>query len=331
MKKIVVAVVVIIALLAVIIWQRHYLVISILSTGEPPALSAITDEGPDAQWVDDYFAVFQLDSRTYAIGEPRYHQQNFSYLIEGDERAVLFDAGPGFRDIRAVAESLTDLPITFIPSHFHFDHTGNDVTFERVAVVDLPHIRDRAEDNLLTLTWFEHLGTTEGVEAPTLKIDEWLPIGSNIDLGGRQLTVLFTPGHTDESISLFDAASETLFSGDFIYFGPLIGFLPNSNMGDYMQGATTLLSVLPQSAKLYGAHRMAPPGPPRLDMEDLTDLHEKLTQIQKGELVGTGFYPNIYFINERMELWAEPAWLQDWTPRYPEYGPANTPITSAIK
>ncbi|GAC1503872.1 MAG: hypothetical protein NVS1B6_11530 [Steroidobacteraceae bacterium] len=27
------------------------------------------------------------------IGEPRYHQQNYSYLIVGQQRAVLFDAG----------------------------------------------------------------------------------------------------------------------------------------------------------------------------------------------------------------------------------------------
>ena len=323
MKKVLVGLLVVTVLAAVIVWQRHYLAISVLSTGEPPALSAATDEGPDAQWFDDYFAVFQLDARTFAIGEPRYHQQNFSYLIEGDDRAVLFDAGPGFRDIRAVAEALTDLPITFVPSHFHFDHTGNDITFDRVAVVDLPHIRGRAEDNLLTLTWIEHLGAAEGVEAPTLKIDEWLTIGSSIDLGGRQLTVLFTPGHTDDSISLFDAASETLFSGDFIYFGPLIGFLPNSNMGDYMQGTTTLLSILPQNAKLFGAHRMMPPGAPELNMGDLSDLQEKLTLIQKGELEGEGFYPIIYTINDRVEFWAEPGWLQDWTPRYPEYGPAR--------
>ena len=76
---------------------------------------------------------------------------------------------------------------------------------------------------------------------------------------------------------------------------------------------------------------MTPPGPPELDMDDLTDLHEKLTLIQRGELAGKDMYPNIYYINDQIELWAEPVWLQDWTPRYPEYVPATTPKILAIK
>ncbi len=71
------------------------------------------------------------------------------------------------RDIRATAESLTDLPITLLPSHFHYDHIGNNITFERIAVVDLPYLRERAPDNLLTLTNAEHLGMAEGFAAPT--------------------------------------------------------------------------------------------------------------------------------------------------------------------
>ena len=79
----------------------------LLSDGAPPVLLEPAAESPASYWHDDYFLVKQLDDRTYAIGEPRYYQQNFSYLIMGSERAVLFDAGPGYRDIRGVAESLT--------------------------------------------------------------------------------------------------------------------------------------------------------------------------------------------------------------------------------
>ncbi len=99
-----------------------------------------------------------------------------------------------------------------------------------MAVVDLPHIREQAEGDRLTLTWKQHLGSTEGVARPTFQVDEWLQPGSRLDLGGRELRVLYTPGHTDDSISLLDVRASLLFAGDFIYPGDLYGFMPNSNL-----------------------------------------------------------------------------------------------------
>ncbi len=308
-------------LLALTFWQRHVVLAYGLAVLGTPALSEPGEEGPGVRWHDDYFTVQALDSRTFAIGEPRYHQQTYSYLIVGDERAVLFDAGPGLRDIRPVAETLTDRPITFVPSHFHYDHVGNRVTFERVAVVDLPYLRERAPDGRLRLTFAEHMGAAERIEAPTLVVDEWLPPGSSISLGDRVLRVLHTPGHTEDSISLLDPASGLLFSGDFIYPGPLLALLPNSGMGDYVQGADTVLVSAPEHSRVFGAHRVAPPGAPELTLADVEDLRAALRAIRTGELAGSGIYPVVYPINERLELWAEPRWLQRWQPRHPAPGP----------
>ncbi len=48
---------------------------------------AIVDSAPaqlaKGRMVDDYFAVEDLGDGTFAIGEPRYYQQNYSYLIVG--------------------------------------------------------------------------------------------------------------------------------------------------------------------------------------------------------------------------------------------------------
>lgn len=171
-KKIFATTVILVAVSIVIVWQRHYILFNVMGSGEPPPLLEESAELASSRWYADYFTIEDIDARTFAIGEPLYYQQNYSYLIAGTERAILFDAGPGYRDIRAVAESLTDLPITFIPSHFHYDHVGNRITFEHVAVVDLPRLRMRAPDNKLALTWYEHLGSGEGINAPTLEVDD---------------------------------------------------------------------------------------------------------------------------------------------------------------
>ena len=318
LNKLLVALLLVALLLAVGVSQRHFLLAHGMALAGVPELDPPTDEGPGVRWADDYFTVQSLDERTFAIGEPRYYQQVYSYLIEGSERAILFDAGPGHRDIRAIAETLTDLPITFVPSHFHFDHIGNRITFDRVAVLDLPYLRERAPDGRLRLTFDEHLGVAEGIEAPTLEVDEWLAPGSLVSLGERDLRVLYTPGHTEDSISLLDVESGDLFTGDFIYPGPLFAFLANSGMGDYQQAADTVLTSVPSSARLFGAHRIAPPGAPQLGIEDVRDLQAALHSIEEGELEGVGFYPVVYPVNDRMELYAEPGWLQEWTPRHPE-------------
>lgn len=305
---------VLLGIAALAVWQRHNIVFYALSNdGMPPLLDA-QDEGPGVRWVDDYFTVEVLDESTFAIGEPRYAQQNFSFLIVGSDRAVLFDAGPGYYDIRSVAESLTDKPITFVPSHFHFDHTGNTITFESVAVVDLPYLRKRAPDDKLALTSDEHLGWVESVENITLEVDEWIAPGTDIDLGDRKLEVLYTPGHTEDSISLFDRKANILFTGDFIIPGPLFAFLPNSGMGDYVHGTETVLAAVPDDVRIYAAHRMEGPGAPQLVIDDLRDLKATLDSIQSGDSAAEGFYPVIYKVNDRIDIWAEPSFLQNWSP-----------------
>ena len=318
MKTIILITVTLLVLGSIVIDQRANILIYSMTASELPELLEPKDEGEEVTWFDDYYTIQKIDERTFAIGEPRYYQLNFNYLILGDSRAIIFDAGTGQRDIREVVETLTDLPITFIPSHLHYDHIGNEVIFEKTALVDLPHLRSRATNNRLPLTRFEHLGEVEGYSLPELKISEWLSPNETIDLGNRLLLVLYTPGHTEDSISLFDQESGYLFSGDFLYPGPLYGFLPNSNMGDYLQGAQTIESVSGNSLRVFGAHRDDSTGVPELSLETVIQLQDTLNAIQSGALKSDGTYPVTYKVDDRVELLSEPRWLQDWDPIYPE-------------
>ena len=306
----------------IVITQRHQLLIKTLGTGSPPPLLQAQDEGSTARWLDDYFVIVTIDPQTFAIVEPRYEQQNINYLVVGHDRALLFDAGSGVRDVAAAAATLTSKPITFVPSHLHYDHIGKGGPFARLALVDLPHLRQRAVDagnrQSLHLEWKEHLGSAEGYAPPTLNVDEWLPPGSVVSLGGRALRVLYTPGHTDDSISLYDAARGYLFAGDFMYQGPLYAFLPNSSMGDYAQGAATLLAAVPDDIRVFGAHRTAPQGIPVLSRQDIVAIRDTLQNISDATVEGEGSYPLTYPVNERMQLLAEPRWLQNWQQRYPD-------------
>jgi glyoxylase-like metal-dependent hydrolase (beta-lactamase superfamily II) len=283
-------------------------------THTAPPLLEPGPEGPDTAWFDDYFTTEPIDATTFAIGEPRFYQGNYNYLLLGTERALLFDSGPGIRDIRPVVESLTDLPVLAVPSHLHYDHIGNHPRFERIGVVDLPELRARAAaaGGKLRPTATEHLGFVEGVDPPDLNVTEWLTPGSELDLGGRSVRVLHTPGHTGDSISLFDAERAQLFTGDYVTEGALYAFIPGASLGDYLATANVLLETLPEKAQLLTAHRFSPPGAPILQYSDLRDLRTALLAIRSGALEATGSYPRVFRVNDDLELHADFAWGRRW-------------------
>ena len=155
------------------------------------------------RWFDDYFVVESIDPSTFAIGEPRYYQGNYSYLILGTRRAVLFDAGSGLRDIVPVVRSLTSLPVTVIASHLHFDHVGALGRLDKTAILDDPSLRARARDSRLRLKRYEFIGFADRLETPTFRVDEWWASRVRCRLGRPTSTCL---GHTrtyaDVSIAL---------------------------------------------------------------------------------------------------------------------------------
>ena len=167
-RKVLVGLLVLVALGTIAISQRHKILIPLITTGAqiPQLVDASPVPGGQPFGDENHFSIVQLDEKTFAIAEPYSWARNVNYLILGDRRALLFDAGVGHYDIRPVVESLTDLPVTFMPSHFHYDHTGQG-NWTKIAIVDLPHIRERADGNLLQPIWGEHLGDGEGIELPT--------------------------------------------------------------------------------------------------------------------------------------------------------------------
>jgi hydroxyacylglutathione hydrolase len=277
--------------------------------GRALAAHSIVDPNPvkiaKGEMVDDYFAVEDLGEGTFAIGEPRYYQQNYAYLIMGDNRAVLFDSGSGNRDISQVVERLTKLPVTVIVSHLHFDHLGGIGPFGQVAMIDLPVTRADFSEGVFRPGRYEFMGFVDHLAAPSVRVRDWLKPGTEIDLGGRTLKVLSTPGHTSSSVALFDTRLKRLFIGDFIYPTTLYAFLPGASLSAYQATANMLLDTLPPDTVLWTAHccrRGEGVSAPWLSMGDLKDLVTALTAVRAGEAKSRGFYPRVFPVNKQMTL-----------------------------
>jgi glyoxylase-like metal-dependent hydrolase (beta-lactamase superfamily II) len=260
---------------------------------------------------DDYFVVEELGQGAYAIGEPRYYQANYSYLIVGQYRALLFDAGSGSRDIRPVIASITSLPVTVLPSHLHFDHLGGIGGFERIAMIDLPETRANVVDGTFKPQRYEFLGMFDGRSAPAFEVAEWISPGAMIDLGGRSVKAISVPGHTPESVALFDSQGQRLFAGDFIYPTMVYAFLPGASRSAYRATAQSLLKSLPEETTIWSAHccrRDEGFAAPWLGMGDLRALELALANIEGGEDGAEGFFPRSHLVNDQMVLGTSFPW-----------------------
>ncbi|MFE7532536.1 MBL fold metallo-hydrolase [Kitasatospora sp. NPDC057542] len=66
------------------------------------------------------------------------------------------------------------------------------------------------------------------------RVSRHLTDGDTIDLGDRQLTVLHLPGHSPGSIALYDARTQTLFSGDVVYDDQLLDDIHGAAQNAYV-------------------------------------------------------------------------------------------------
>jgi hydroxyacylglutathione hydrolase len=303
---------ILLTIVAVAGWFAPYIVGELSVWLEPHAIvDPAAVKIAKGEMMDDYFAVEELGEGTFAIGEPRYYQQNYSYLIVGTTRALLFDSGSGTRDISGVVGRLTKLPVTVIVSHLHFDHLGGIVPFQHAAMIDLPETRADVSEGFFKPKRYEYMGLVDRRDAPLFQVGEWLTPGAIIDLGGRTLRVLSTPGHTPTSVALFDAQSKRLFIGDFIYPTTLYAFLPGASLSAYQATAKALLERLPADTVLWTAHccrRNEGVAAPWLSMRDLRDLDAVLTAVRAGQAKSRGFYPRVFPVNEQMTLATGFAW-----------------------
>jgi glyoxylase-like metal-dependent hydrolase (beta-lactamase superfamily II) len=260
------------------------------------------------RWFDDWFAIEDIAPGVFAIGEPHYHQINWTYLICGKKHALLFDTGPGLRDIRPVVESLTDRFVIALASHLHYDHTGNLHRFNEIALADVAGIRGYERDGMFYAPRDLYLGHLEDMEWMPIAVAHWWPVGEIIDLGERALEIIGTPGHSPDSISLYDREQNIFFAADFLYPGELYAQTPGASLADYLATADRLLGRLPSDVLILCAHGM-PDGDnlhaaPKLARLDLEDLQTTLAAIKAGAIEPESAAPDRYTVNDHLALLA---------------------------
>jgi len=209
--------------------------------------------------MQNWFEIKKLPNNIYAILEPHHFQEVISYLIIGSHTALLLDTGAGIGNITEPVRSIWNGEIIAINSHTHFDHIGDNHRFGHVLVFNHPHaiarlqrgytaaeLAPHTEPKLFAPGYFAKFNST----AYTIPPCNPLPIQNDhtIDLGGRKISVIHTPGHSPDSIVLLDETTGSLFTGDTYYPGPLYAhykgnFYGESNISDYVNSMAKLAAL----------------------------------------------------------------------------------------
>ena len=240
---------------------------------------------------EDWFKVYEITPSLFVFHEPRHYEETIACLIIGEQKAALIDTGCGIGNLRKAVEEITSQPVMVINTHTHLDHLGSNRQFDDIAMFDHPLSHRVAEygvdhaiaqtdllaENLVTKPWPQ--GFTPGDWAlPPFKVSRWLLDGDRIDLGGRDLEVIHTPGEAVDHICLLDRANRILFCGDILLQGPVWTHLEGGSLNDLLASYRKLMGYFDAFDHLMPSHNE-----PWLDKDLLPESLDGAEKIMSGQ------------------------------------------------
>ena len=231
-----------------------------------------------------WFTIEHIDEKTHIISEYRHWEETHCYLLCGDKSSLLIDTGLGIENIYDEVIKLTDKPVIAVATHIHWDHIGGHKYFPNFYAhkeeLDwlqggFPLSMEKIKDFVI-----EDCDLPEGYDVESYEFFQGIPtklLNDNdiIDIGGRKIRVLHTPGHSPGHLCFFEEESGYLFTGDLIYMGMLLAYYPSTDPEAYLRSIDKLLA-LPYKTVFPAHHSIDVPETIITDMKNaLQDLQSQ--------------------------------------------------------
>jgi glyoxylase-like metal-dependent hydrolase (beta-lactamase superfamily II) len=217
-------------------------------------------------------------------------------LVEGQRSVAIVDPGPG-STVATLRSKLNQFGLgvnginAILLTHIHLDHAGATGTLVRENPRIRIYVHERGAPHMIDPTkLLESARRLYGDQMDRLW-GEFLPVpaqnvsalagGEQLNIGGRQFEVVYTPGHASHHVSYFDKANSLAFVGDTV--------------GIRIANAETTLPITP---------------PPDIDLEAWAESWRRIRERKPERFFLTHFgaadHPDEHLeeLRERMEEWS---------------------------
>jgi hydroxyacylglutathione hydrolase len=245
---------------------------------------------------DPAIEVFQYDKSSYILRQNKClsYEAPFIYVLVGDDKILVVDTGatesanefPLYETVLSLKQDHADesqtkvREILVVHSHSHSDHYTGDAQFK-----NQPNVTVVATSNTGVNAFYD--------------FKKWPNQQKTVDLGGRSITIIPTPGHQEEAIAIYDTQTQWLLTGDTFY----PGIIYVKDWTDYKDSIERLASFVDTRSisAILGAHIEMTNTPneyyeigtiyqPKerslvLTPEDLISLNAKMSQSNKARKI----------------------------------------------
>jgi len=191
-----------------------------------------------------------MDVRMFTVGPVAEN----AYIVrrDGSNRALIVDPGDEADRLLGAVDQL-DLTLDgILLTHTHFDHVGAvaPVAAATGAEVWVPESEKFVLADINSFVPWPGFGPFESYDA-----EHTLRGGERLELGGFEIDVLFTPGHSPGHVTFSIPDEQAIFSGDVLFRGSVGRTdLPGGDWGTLLESIRTLVDTLPPESVVHPGH-----------------------------------------------------------------------------
>jgi glyoxylase-like metal-dependent hydrolase (beta-lactamase superfamily II) len=188
----------------------------------------------------------KVKNNIYKITEPFYSESANVFLFVENDKCLLVDSGLGIFNIKNFLLSkgfpVGNIKITF--THSHFDHIGGAKFFlnDEIILPSIIHENIYNEENWELNYFKESHFKKEMCKSVAKKMVTAIDVPKvatynkkYIKLDKMRFEIIHSPGHTADSIILYDKISKILITGDALYSGKIFDHCLTSDRFDFIQ------------------------------------------------------------------------------------------------